>query len=167
MSEVARFPGDVVITGSIIGITGIAYPDGSIIDADINASAAISASKCQRSVVVLVSQAGTAVTSTHLVHFCKGTTGTIKQVTVSNITACAGASVVTVDVKKNAVTILSAVQTLDSTTAAYSENIPTISVSSLADGNYLTVHITATASGTDTLASGVMCQIEIDEAYEA
>lgn len=168
MGEPTRFDEDgIVCLGPILGATQIDYPAASIIDADVSAAAAIAASKCQRDITLVISQTGTVVTVTHLVHFCKGATGTIKRVTVSNVTACAGASTVTVDVEKNGVSILSAAQTLNSGTAAYSENIPTITTSDLADGDYLEVVITANQSGTDALATGVMCQVELDEDYEA
>lgn len=155
------------LIGGVIKPYELIIPAATVKNADVKSDAAIAASKLQRSFPITVSQAGTAVSATHLVRFCKGTTGTIKHVTVSNITACAGSSEVTVDVKKNGTTVLSAVVTLDSSTAAYSENEGTITVPALADGDYLTIHITATQSGTDALATGVLVQIDIDEDYAA
>jgi hypothetical protein len=156
-----------IITGGVIKPFELIIPAATIKNVGVASDAAIAASKSERSFPIVVSQAGPAVTATHLVRFCKGTTGTIKHVTVSNITACAGSSEVTVDVKKNGTTVLSAVVTLNSSKAAYSETEATITVPALADGEYLTVHITATQSGTDALATGVLVQIDIDEDYAA
>lgn len=151
--------GDVILRGDLIELTGL------IVNADIKAAAGIAASKCQRGPVIFVRQTGEAVTETIIALFCKGLTGTVKNFTVSNLTANGGAATVTVDLRKNGVTMLSAVVTLDSTKAAFSANKGTLSVVALADGDYLTVVITAIPNGTDALASGVFAQIQWDEDY--
>ncbi|MHC4179040.1 MAG: hypothetical protein ACYSWU_16115, partial [Planctomycetota bacterium] len=79
-------------------------------------------------------------------------------------TACTGDATCTVDVKANGTTILSSVVTLDSSTAAYSEQSGTITDTSAADGEYITVVIDATV-GTGALGTGVMVQIDFDEVY--
>ena len=153
--------GDVILRGDLIELTGL------IVNADIKAAAGIAASKCQRGPVINVFQSGTAVDETIIAFFCKGLTGTVKNFTVSNVTANAGASTVTVDLQKNGVTMLSAVVTLNSGKVAFSETEGTLSVVALADGDYLTVVINATQNGTDALASGVFAQIQFDEDYLA
>ena len=165
MGDIHNLENTTLYVGGVFKPYELIVPGGTIVNADVSAAAAIAASKLERAPPIVVSQTGTAVTARHLVRFCKGTTGTIKHVTVSNITACAGSSAVTVDVKKNGTTILSAVVTLNSGTAAYSENEGTITVAALADGDYLEIIITATQSGTDALATGVMCQVDLNEDY--
>lgn len=165
MVQRARIDGDLVVLGELLGCTSIAYPAGSVENVDISGSAAIAASKCQKSLRAVVHQVGNAATETHLMFIVKGAALTFKKFTVSNITACAGSTTVTVDVKKNATTILSAVITLDSSKTPYSETEAVISVGSAADGDYVTIVITATQSGTDALATGVMAQLDYDEDY--
>jgi len=159
--------GSHLLHGELLGVTGIDFPAGEIENVDISASAAIAASKCQRSVTLSGFQSGTAADATIIVFFCKGATATIKSFTVSNLTANAGSSEVDVDLKKNGTSVLSAAITLDSTKAAYSETNGTISTTGMTEGQYLTVVIDATASGTDTVATGVFWQIELDEDYDA
>ena len=159
--------GSMILIGELLGVTGIDYPAGSIENVDISVSAAIAASKCQRGPVIRGHQSDTAADETIIAFFCKGATATIKSFTVSNVTACAGSSKVDVDLKKNGTTVLSAAVELSVADAAFSESEGTISVPGMVDGDYLTVVIDATASGTDALAAGVSWQIELDEDYDA
>jgi len=163
---VVQHEGSMILLGELLGVTGIGYPAGSIENVDISASAAIAASKCQRGPVISGHQTGEASDETIVAFFCKGTTGTIKSFTVSNLTANSGSSTVTVDLKKNGTTVLSAAVTLNSSKAAFSETEGTVTTTSLTDGDYLTVVINATQSGTDALATGVFWQIELDEDYD-
>jgi len=162
MAVVMTLTGDLIITGEILGPTGIAYPAGSIENVDINAAAAIAASKLQRGPIIMGNQSGTAADETIIALFCKGATATLKSFTVSNLTACAGSTALTVDLKKNGTTVLSAVLTLDSSDAAFSESEGVITVPGLVNGDYLTVVIDVTQSGTDTIATGVFWQVEFD-----
>lgn len=164
MGVVATFVGDVVVTGALVGMTSFAHPAGSIGNVDVSASAAIAASKLQRSLRHSVFQDGTAADKTYIAFFCKSAV-TFKHFTVSNLTPNAGSSTVTVDVQKNGVTILSAVVTLDNGDAAYSELEGTITTTTAADGDYITIVIDAVQSGTDALATGVFAQLDYDEVY--
>lgn len=163
MALVATFPGDVAIYGALIGVTEFAYPDGSIVNADISPAAAIEAIKLQRSLRLTISQSGTAATATYTLAVVKGATGTVTHVTCSNLIDCVGLSTVTVDVQKNGVTILTAVITLDVATGDLGEENGVIAVPDLVDGDVLTVIITANANGTDPLATGVLVQVDMDE----
>lgn len=165
MGAYQRYENDDYIIGGIVKPYQLDIPAGTIVDADVLGP--ITAAKLQRPPAFSISQSGTAVTATHLVRFVKGSTGTLKYITVSNITSCAGSSTVTVDVKKNGTTVLSSIITLNSSTTAYQEVEGVISVASLADGDYLTVEITANQSGTDALSTGVLVQIDWDEDYAA
>lgn len=167
MALVATFPGDVVITGDILGATGIAYPDGTIVNADISGSAAIAASKCQKSLSPAARQSGTVADETIILHVVKGATGTVKHFSASAVTVATGVSSFTVDLQKNGVTMLSAPVTVNAGTGDLGEEVGTLTVTTLADGDVLTAVIDATASGTDTPATGAYAQVDLDEAYAA
>ena len=167
MTVSAQFQYDIICLGAILGPKQIDYPVGSIIDVDISASAAISASKSEKSLHVAVGQSGTATTETELVRVVKGTTGTLKHFTASNLTASAGASNVTVDLQNNGVSVLNAVITLDAATGDLGEAVGVITSPALADGDVLSVVITANAVGTPALATGVLAQVDWDEDYAA
>jgi hypothetical protein len=160
---VNRVEGDQVVTGEILGPTNIQYPAGKIDNAAVSSTAAIAASKCQKSLRYTYFQPGTMADATIVCFFALNTI-TFKHVRVTNLTACTGDATCTVDVKANGTTILSSVVTLDSSTAAYSERSGTITDTSAADGEYITVVIDATV-GTGALGTGVMVQIDFDEVY--
>jgi len=157
--------GDLAVAGDIVGVQHIAYPPGDIENIDISASAAIEARKCQKSLRLTAFQAGTATSGVKIIMFVKGATLAFKHFTVTNEVANSGGSIVTVNVKKNGVSILSAVVTLDSTKVAYSENLGTIVTLTAVDGDYVTIEFTVTQSGTDAVAQGVMGQLDYDEDY--
>ncbi len=138
-------------------------PDGFLTNAKVLASAGISASKLQQHKTVCYAQAGTVATETVILGIIRGTTGLTLAVEVSNVTANAGASTVTVDVKKNGTTILSSVVTLTSGTGAPGVETGTVTVTALADGDVLTAVITSVQSGTDALATGVAVQVDWNE----
>lgn len=166
MAEVARFQGDVVLVGGLYGMTVLDYPAGSIVDADVAANANLAGTKLQKNLAKHVFQAGSAVDATLIVHAVKGTTGTLKHFSCANVTACTGASTVTVDLQKNGVTCLSAPVELDIDTGDLGTEIGILTVSSLAAGDVLTIVIDATlAYGTDALAAGVYAQVDFVEDY--
>jgi len=154
---------DVVVTDVLRVNTSADFPASSITNTMIATSADIDASKLEQYKVVTYAQAGTAATETVILGVIRGATGLTLAVECSNVTACAGASTVTVDVKKNGTTILSSVVTLDSSTGALGVETGTVTVTSLADGDVLTAVITANQSGTDALASGVAVQVDWNE----
>jgi len=165
MSEVTRINGDLVVIGAFLGATEIAYPTGSITNAAISASAAIAASKSQRSFPATAQQSGTVADETIIIHIVQGSTGILKSFTCSQVTAPTGVSTFTVDLQKNGVTMLSAPVTVNAATGALGEATGTLTVTALADGDVLTVVIDATASGTDTPATGAFAMAMIDEDY--
>ena len=159
--------GNLLVTGGIYGLTDIEIPAGLLTDTQISAVAAISASKCERSLRAIAGVAGQVSdgTTIPLAFFIKGTAATFKHMTCTNRIACAGSSSLTCDVKKNGTSILSSAETLDSGTAAYSENEGSISTTTGEDGDYITFEIVATQSGSDALAYGVFIQLDYDEDY--
>lgn len=166
MAEATRINGDLVVLGEILGATGIAYPAGSIVNANISGSAAIAATKLQKAPSVHYQQAGTAVDATVIVHIVKGATATLKHFTCSNVATCSGAATITLDLKKNGVSVLSAVVTLDNATGDLGEATGTLTTTALVDGDVLTVVVDATTVyGTDVAATGVFAQVDLIEDY--
>ena len=165
MGQAAAFYGDVVITGQLGGMSALALPSGCVANDNVAIGAGIAASKCQRGPVVGHSQEGTATTKTVILTVIAGATATLKKVRVANVTACAGASTVTVDVQKNGVTVLTAVATLNAATGNLGVESPTINDPAAVVGDVITAVITINASGTDALATGVGVIVQLDEAY--
>jgi hypothetical protein len=128
----------------------------------VAASAGIDYSKVNRYRVEKVSQAGTAATATLMIAKVAGTTGTLLRFSAGSIAKAVGDSTVTVDLKKNGTTCLSAVVTLSSSSSNYGSQDGTITVSSLAVDDVLTVVITATV-GTGTLPTGLYAVAEFSE----
>ena len=156
--------GDLVVTGAIYGPTDIDYPAGSIENVDVSASAAVAASKLQKSPVWIETQTGTAETQTYQT-FIKGSTGTLKHLTVVCGTACSGSSTVTVDLQVDGVSVLATALTINSSTTPNSELTATIDTPGVTDGERLSVVITATQSGSDALATDVGFRLDWDEDY--
>lgn len=167
MAQAAVLYGDVVITGQLDVQGAMSLPSGCVANANVASDAAIAASKCQRGPVVSHSQEGTCTTKTVILTVICGATATLKKVRVSNVTACGGASTVTVDVQNNGVSVLTAVATLNAATGALGVESPTIATPAAVVDDVITAVITANASGTDVLATGVGVVLQFDEAYVA
>jgi len=148
---------------SLIVTTTFIGPDGFVTNAKVQASAGIVASKLESWQKAVYGQSGTCVSATVLLGIIRGATGRTIGVEVTNQVACAGASTVTVDVKKNGVSILSAVVTLNSSSSTSVPIAGTVSTTTLADGDIITAVITTNASGTDALATGVGVQWDYNE----
>lgn len=130
-------------------------PDGCIDNAAIEAATGIDATKLEHQFALTYAQANAAAADeTRVIHCAYGATGTIVSFEAGSIAACVGDSTVTVDLKKNGTTVLSAVITLDSTNTARVAEAATISTASYVDGDVLEVIVDATI-GTGTLATGL------------
>ncbi len=79
-----------------------------------------------------------------------------------SIVVCLTPATVTLDLKKNGVSILTAVITLDAANTPYVVEAAAIATATLVAGDVLTVVIDETAGG-GTVATGVFCELEIDE----
>lgn len=112
----------------------------------------------------IYAQNGSAASVTIPIHECRGTAGTIRSFRAGSIAIAVGAATVTVDLKKNGVTVLSAVITLDTGNAARVSEAGTLSTTSLAAGDLLEVVVVATAGG-GTLPTGLWCTLLVDEDY--
>jgi hypothetical protein len=161
----SRVQGSLSVTGRLTA-SQFDLPADSVNNAHVVATAAIAATKLQHRNPHRYSQPNTAATAeTRVLHRCYGLTGTVVAVHAGSIVAAIGAATVTVDIKKNGTTILSAVITLDNANSAYVGEAGTLSVTSLAQGDVLTAVLTATAGG-GTLPTGVYVEVIVDEDAE-
>lgn len=106
-------------------------------------------------------QNGAIANATIAIHVVRGSSGTIKSFEAGSITAETGANSATVDLKKNGTTCLSSVITLDSSNTAYVPEAGTLSVTSVSDGDVLTVVVTDSSSD----LTGLFASLSIDEDY--
>ena len=164
MSEALRVSGDLVVAGAILGATQIQQPAGSIVDADVSASAAIAASKLQRSLTIHIRQTSTAADETCFAHLVRGATGTLRKFYAGCQEASIGASVVTVDLTKNGSSVLASKITLNVLTGI-TPAPGVITISGVVAGDLLMVVIDGIWSGSDALAKGIYAQLDMDEAY--
>jgi hypothetical protein len=132
---------------------------GSVMDADISPGASLDPTKMRHQYAPTYSQPlSTATTETRIIHVVKGATGSIVAFRAGSVTVAVGAATVTIDLKKNGTTCLSAVITLDTGNTVYVVEEAALSVTALAAGDVLSIVITATAGG-GTLPTGVFAQV--------
>ena len=137
---------------------------GTVNDADLAASANLDATKMRHQYCPVFAQANSAAASDtgRVIHVVKGTTGTLVAFRAGSIVAATGNATVTVDLKKNGTTMLSAVITLDSGNTAYVLEEGTLSVTAVVAGDVLTLVIVATV-GTGTLPTGLFAEVVVRE----
>lgn len=161
----SRHEGDLHITGNLSAKT-VQLPAGTVDNADIEAAAGIDASKLEhRHQITAAQPKTTAADETRVIHVVYGATGTVLAFRAGSIVANIGDSTVTVDLKKNGSSILTAPITLDSGDSAYAKVAGTIDTPGLVAGDVLEVVIDATV-GTGTLATGVFCELVLNEDAE-
>lgn len=142
----------------------ISLPANSVNNASIVASAGVSASKVQQQRNIQYGQViGSAAAAANIPVFrCNGVTGEIKSVKASLVTIPSGDKTVTVDVKKNGTTVLSSTIQLDSGNTTLVAEAGTLSVTSLAAGDILTVVVT-TGGSTGTNPDGLLVNVVVEE----
>ena len=160
---VSRISGDIHVDG-VLSSTTLTIPDGTIVNADVNASADIAATKIEQQYIKTYSQESdtTAADEARVIHTVYGTTGTIVAFEVGCVVANVGESVVDFDLLNNGVSILTAAVTVDNGDAAYAIVEGTIDTATLADGDVLEVSIDATVGG-GTLGKGAFASVVIQE----
>jgi hypothetical protein len=156
--------GDVNVLGTLSPRT-FTLPINSVTDTSVVAGAALSASKLQhqhQKVAVLCDHATNAAVKRVQIHKVYGTTGTILQFGVVASVAAGAATTITVDLKKNGSSILSATITLDNGTAAYALKQPAgFTSTSLVVTDILEADITAVSGA--NLPKGVSCHLVLRE----
>ena len=163
MSIVQIIDGDVLVRGTLQTTGQIAVGAGSITNAMVAAGAAISSTKLEHQHRKDYAQPNAAaITETKVVHTVIGTTGTIKAFKAGSIGIAVGNSTVTLDLKKNGTTCLSAVITLDVNNVARIVESGTLTVTTLVVGDVLEIVVVATI-GTGTLPTGVFATVDLFE----
>lgn len=145
MATVQTVDGDLLVRGGMVVTGTMSLPDGTVTDARVSAAADISASKLehQHEIVVPCAKVGVdAASESHVAHVVYGATGTILAFKAGAVTVAGASTSVTVDLKKNGTTVLSAVITLNDTQSNYQLVAGTVTTPSLAAGDVLTVHFT-------------------------
>ena len=162
-----RIEGDMYVTGNV-SAGSITPSAGTIADAAVSGSAAIQQSKLQHQHRQRYAQAfGTAaITETKSLHMVYGATGSVLAFRAAvNGLVCSGAATITIDLKKNGVSVLAAVITIDNTKTLRQIVAASISSAALVTGDVLDVVITATAGG-GTLGQGLCIEAIIAEAAQ-
>ena len=161
------FDGDMIVRGKLIA-SGFTPGNDSIGSTQFNAGDPLVASKQEHQYRVGLAQPhGTAAASerraVHLAHAAGKVVEVRAGLTVANV----GAATVTVDVRKNGTTILSAAISLTSATAAFGSVIalPAVGQDAYAAGDVLEAVVTATAGG-GTLGQGLYVGLTLREAAQ-
>lgn len=158
---------DLLVNGNIYAKAVIPSVAG-ITDVGISATAAIQATKLQHQhqpcLPINADDLATAAVGKKVIHVVYGTTGTIVAFRVGSVVAAIGAATVTIDLKRNGTTILTATYNLTSSNAAFALVAPAgFTSTSLVTGDVLEAHITAVAAGGGTLPVGVFAQLIVRE----
>jgi hypothetical protein len=140
----------------------LSLPAASIPAASIAPYAGIRGEDVQHVVRKYLGQTGTAATVTIPIHVVKGATAILKALKAGSIVANVGAATVTIDLKKNGASILTAVITLNSANTARICVDGTFSSTALVAGDFLELVVTATAGG-GTLATGLLVDLLLYE----
>lgn len=158
-----RIDSDVYVAGNL-NSQSLTVPVGTILDAAVNSAADIAATKLEhRHKLVYAQESATnAASEARAMFACYGATANVIAFEAGSVVAATGDSTVTVDLKKNGSSILTAVITLDSANTARVVESGVIATAGLVDGDVLEVVIVATA-GTGTLPKGVFAGLVVDE----
>lgn len=157
----AIIPTDLVVGGTLSATT-TTLSASSVTDAKVAAAADIAATKLRHQHRELWQQPNTAATAeTRVIHLAYGD-GDIIAVSAGSIAAAIGDSTVTIDVKKNGTTILSAPIVLDNANTAYIAEAASLATLTFTAGQVITAHITISA-GTGTLPTGVFVALTVNE----
>lgn len=156
--------GEYLYRDAITFVTAPAVPASSFGNTEFDGTDPLATAKQVHRYVRSLSQAhgSAAAAERRIVHRCHGA-GSIVAVRVGVAVACIGDSTITVDVKKNGTTVLSAPVVLDSGNLAYTAEGGALSVTTTAADACLEVIVTVSA-GTGTLGQGLSVDVIVDEA---
>jgi hypothetical protein len=158
-----RIEGDLIVTGQLVAQGAMSISAGAIGDSQIAAGAGIDVDKLDHQYLKGFGQPNTAATDeTRPIHVARSA-GTVDGFVAGSIAKAVGDSTVTIDLKKNGTTILSAVITLDSGNTNRVVETGTVSSAAYVAGDWFEVVIDATI-GTGTLPTGVYAQAVFSEA---
>lgn len=137
-------------------------PSNVVANANVVAAADIDAVKLEHQYEKVLNQNGTAVADTRAIHLVYGATGSVVAFKAGSVVACTGNATITVDLKKNGTTMLSAVITLDNANTAYVAEAGTLAGTVLVAGDVLTV-VVAVNAGTGALGTGLFAEVVLRE----
>lgn len=157
----SRHEGSLHVTGTLSAAT-LAIPNGTITDSDVNAAAAVAATKLEHQHHATYAQAGNSADETKVIHTVWGSTCTLVGFEAGSVTPHAGADVCTIDLQKDGVSVLAAPITLDNANAAYTPEAATINTTAGADGDVYTV-VQNFTTGAGTPATGVYATLTFRE----
>lgn len=164
MAERGRITEDMTCTGDWTFTEPPSIPASSYGNREFDAGDPLAAAKVERRYSKHYAQesATTAADEARVLHVVVGATGTIQNFKVGCVVANIGDSKVEFDLKKNGVSILTAVAEVNVNHAAYALVSASIATAAVVAGNVLEVSINATI-GTGTLGKGAFCELVIDE----
>ncbi len=141
----------------------VTLPASCVGDTEFDATDPLTATQQEHRHTGRLSQVhGSAATAERrVVHVARGD-GTVEAVRAGVVVACVGDSTITVDVKKNGTSILSATIGLDSGDAAYAKVDGTVSTAAYVAGDVFEVVVTV-AAGTGTLGQGLFVDVVFTE----
>ena len=151
--------------GGTVQFASAVLQANAISDVNINtpsAGSGISATKVMHRFRATRGQSGNAVSETVPIHVVQGIVAKVNYCKAGSITIAAGSGSVTVDLKKNGTSVLTAVITLNSSSVARTEQAAAIAAGGLTmtAGDWLELVITA---GSATLPTGLFVDVEIEE----
>jgi hypothetical protein len=154
--------GDTHCTGTLTCV-GFVPPANSITDAAVPAGAGVKYTKVEQRPRGIYRQPNTAaVAETVVAAVITGATGAVVNFKAGCIGPCVGADTITVDLKKNGASILTAAISLTNAQAAYAQVAAAIASAGLVAGDVLTVVVTPNHS-TGTLGTGVFAVLDYRE----
>ncbi|MEP0848619.1 MAG: hypothetical protein HRF50_17575 [Phycisphaerae bacterium] len=157
--------GDIHFSGNVTFGAGVTLPNGAVTAGKVAAGAAIEATKLQQRNRAPWRQGNSdadAADGTQVIYTVTGATGTLREFKAGCVTPCTTGASITVDLRKNGASVLSAVITLDQTQSARQLVSAAISTMAVAAGDVLEVVIDATP-GTGTIGKGVFGYLTLDE----
>lgn len=164
--SLSTIDGDLLVLGTLTA-SSQSVPASAVGDTQVQAAANVAASKLEHQhekTAVLCDHATSAAAKRQQLHRVYGATGTILQFGVAASVICTSDATVTVDLKKNGSTILSATISLDSGTAALILKQPSgFTSTALVVGDVLEAEITAVSAGSGAVAKGVSCHLTLRE----
>jgi hypothetical protein len=138
--------------------------DGSVTNASVANNAAIASTKLQqrRKAFYAKPSATAAAAETIPIARIYGATASLVALRVGSVVACVGDSTVTIDLKKNGTSVLSATVQLDSANTARVTEAATINTTGAVVDDLFELVVTVSA-GTGTLATGIFAELVYDE----
>lgn len=157
------FDDDLICRKTFVA-NSITLPPSCVTSATVLAGTNIDADKTEQRFFPGYSQPNSAATTETRTLFVARRTGVVNQFIAGSIAVATGNAIVTLDLRKNNVTVLVAVITLDNANVIRITESGAFSgvLNAFVIGDWFEVIITATI-GTGVLPTGVFCQLEVDQ----